>query len=50
MRCLHARTQARLKIVSLPEVYFPLVRGEQGGIGGELRLRPSRKQVVLIAS
>ena len=34
-------------MVTLPEVYFPLVRGEQGDLGGELRLRPSRRQVVL---
>ena len=38
---------ARLKVVTLPEVFFPLVRGEQGNLGGELRLKPSRRQVVL---
>jgi len=38
---------ARLKVVTLPEVYFPLVRGEQANLGGDLRLRPSRRQVVL---
>jgi len=36
----------RLKVVTLPEVYFPLVRGEQADLGGELRLRPSRRQIV----
>lgn len=39
--------EAQLKVVSLAEVYFPLVMGEQGNLGGELRLRPSRRQVVL---
>ena len=39
--------EARLKVVTLPEVYFPLVRGEQGSLGGTLRVRPSRRQVVL---
>ena len=38
---------ARLKVVTLDEVYFSLVRGEQGNLGGDLRLRPSRRQVVL---
>ena len=33
-------------MVTVPEVYFSLVRGEQAGIGGVLRLRPSRRQVV----
>ena len=31
----------------MPEVYFPFVRGGEGDVGGELRLRPSRRQVVL---
>lgn len=39
--------EARLKVVTLPEVYFPLVRGEQANLGGTLRVRPARKQVVL---
>jgi len=39
--------EARIKIVTLPEVYFPLVRGEQPDLGGDLRLRPSRREVVL---
>lgn len=38
--------EARLKVVTLPEVYFPFVRGEQSDLGGDLRLRPSRRQVV----
>ena len=38
---------ARLKVVTLPEVYFALVRGEQPDLGGDLRLRPNRRQVVL---
>ena len=38
--------EARFKIVSLAEVYFPLVRGEQADLGGELLVRPSRRQVV----
>ena len=39
--------EARFKVVTLPEVYFPLVRKEQPDLGGELRLRPSKRQVVL---
>ena len=39
--------EARLKVVTLPEVYFALVRGEQPDLGGDLRLRPNRRQVVL---
>jgi hypothetical protein len=39
--------EARMKVVTLPEVYFPLVRGEQSSLGGDLRLRPSRREVVL---
>jgi len=39
--------EARIKIVTLPEVYFPLIRGEQADLGGDLRLRPSRREVVL---
>ena len=39
--------EARIKVVTLPEVYFPLVRSEQADLGGDLRLRPSRRQVVL---
>lgn len=38
---------ARLKVVTLPEVYFNLVRGDSRELGGELRLRPSRRQIVL---
>jgi len=38
---------AKLKVVTLPEVYFNLVRGDSRELGGELRLRPSRRQVVL---
>ena len=38
---------SRLKVVTLSEVYFPLVRGEQAGLGGTLRVRPSRREVVL---
>ena len=38
---------ARLKVVTLTEVYFPLVRGEQPNLGGVLRVRPSRREVVL---
>jgi len=38
--------EARLKVITLPEVYFPLVRGEQADLGGDLRLRPSRRQIV----
>ena len=37
---------ARLKVVTLPEVYFPLVRGEQANLGGILRVKPSRRNVV----
>lgn len=39
--------EAALKVVPLSEVYFPLVMGEQGDLGGELRVRPSRRQVVM---
>jgi hypothetical protein len=39
--------EAKFKIVSLAEVYYPLVRGEQPDLGGVLRVRPSRRQVVL---
>ena len=43
---------AKLKLTSLSEVYFPLVRGsetkeQQKALGGSLRIRPSRRQVVL---
>lgn len=38
---------ARLKVVTLPEVYFSIVRGDSRELGGELKLRPSRRQVVL---
>lgn len=38
--------EAELKVVQLDNVYFPLVMGEQGDLGGTLLLRPSRKQVV----
>ena len=34
-------------MVTLPEVYFSLVRGEQSDLGGQLRLRASKRQVVL---
>ena len=42
-----SQPSARLKVVTLPEVYFPLVRGDQANLGGVLRVRPSRRQVVL---
>ncbi|EOD16815.1 hypothetical protein EMIHUDRAFT_436483 [Emiliania huxleyi CCMP1516] len=37
---------ARLKLTTLSEVYFPLVQGDATALGGVLRLRPSRRQIV----
>jgi len=37
---------AKLKLTSLAEVYFPLVQGDPKELGGILRLRPSRRQIV----
>jgi len=39
---------ARFKVVTLSEVYYPFVRdGNPAVLGGELRIRPPRKQVAL---
>eukprot|EP00310_Coccolithus_braarudii_P022176 CAMPEP_0183355274 /NCGR_PEP_ID=MMETSP0164_2-20130417/39705_1 /TAXON_ID=221442 /ORGANISM="Coccolithus pelagicus ssp braarudi, Strain PLY182g" /LENGTH=286 /DNA_ID=CAMNT_0025528325 /DNA_START=1 /DNA_END=861 /DNA_ORIENTATION=+ len=37
---------ARLKLTSLDQVYFNLVMGSTEDLGGTLRIRPSRRQVV----
>ena len=42
---LQTQPDAKLKVVSLTDVYFPIVRSTQD-FGGLLRLRPSRKQIV----
>ena len=46
-----SQPDAKLKLASLSEVYFPLVRGSeskkgQDALGGLLRVRPSRREVV----
>lgn len=41
-----SQPDARLKLASLAEVYFPLVLGDPKALGGSLRLRPSRRQIV----
>lgn len=37
---------ARLKIVSMTDVYFPLVANDKFDVGGLLRLRPPKRQIV----
>jgi hypothetical protein len=41
-----SQPDARLKLATLDEVYFPLVLGDPKALGGSLRLRPSRRQIV----
>lgn len=41
-----SQPDARLKLATLAEIYFPLVLGDPKALGGSLRLRPSRRQIV----
>lgn len=38
---------ARLQATSLSEIYLDVVRGDKKALGGDLRLRPDRREVVL---
>ncbi|KAL1529640.1 hypothetical protein AB1Y20_000582 [Prymnesium parvum] len=43
---IKTQPDAMLKVVGLSDVYFPLVANDVLDVGGSLRLRPSRRQIV----
>ena len=43
---LKTQPDAKLKVISVPDVYFPFVVNDKVDVGGSLRLRPSRRQIV----
>ena len=43
---IKTQPEARLKVISVPDVYFPFVLNTKVDVGGALRIRPSRRQIV----